>query len=229
MIRIIRGKSQPASSGSEQGSGSAGVPPAREQRFVDLRAEIDRQLQEAQQQADLLVAEAERQTRSIRQQACQQGLDDARQQTAQAVSAGVDQRLQTVLPAVRDSVSGIQQERVRLLQAWERQLIQLAVAIAERIVRRELTQQPEITIDLIRETLELAAGSTTLKLRLHPADQQALQEPLQALLARCGESTRLEAVADPAIEQGGCIVDTEYGTIDQQIGTQLERIENELV
>jgi len=35
-------------------------------------------------------------------------------------------------------------------------------------------------------------------------------------------------VADPDITPGGCRVDTQFGSIDQQLETQLARIEEEL-
>jgi flagellar biosynthesis/type III secretory pathway protein FliH len=38
-----------------------------------------------------------------------------------------------------------------------------------------------------------------------------------------------EVVSDTTIEQGGSRVETRFGTIDQQIESQLKRIEDELI
>ena len=218
MIRIIRSKHSPAQEPSES-----------DPRFVDVSDEIDTLLAEARDQAQGVLAEAEREADEIRQQAHQQGLADARQQHREAVQAEVDQRLQALLPAIQAAVAAIDGERIRQLQCWEQNLIRLAVAIAERIVRCELQQQPRIQLEWIREALELAAGSPTIKLHLHPTDQKALEEPLRGVLASLGDPTGFEILADPEIGRGGCVVETEHGCIDQQLETQLSRIQDELV
>ena len=81
---------------------------------------------------------------------------------------------------------------------------------------------------LVREALELAAGSSHVRLHLSPADCDALQPRLDALLQELAGLGRPEVVADPQIEPGGCRVETRFGTIDQQLETQLARIEEEL-
>ena len=111
---------------------------------------------------------------------------------------------------------------------WEAQAIYLAAAIAARIIRRELARDPQIQARYIQEALELAAGCGQVRVRIHPDDRQALGVPaaqwLEPLLARASA----ELVADPTVSPGGCVVETQHGQIDQQIETQLARIEEEL-
>jgi flagellar assembly protein FliH len=104
----------------------------------------------------------------------------------------------------------------------------LAAKIAERIIRRELTHTPEIAVDQVRAALELAAGSPSLKIAMHPDDFAALGGQINQLtkeIARCAEA---EIVPDITVSLGGCRVETRQGLIDQQIETQLERIIVEL-
>jgi flagellar biosynthesis/type III secretory pathway protein FliH len=51
-------------------------------------------------------------------------------------------------------------------------------------------------------------------------------EHLSATLSRLAPS---QIVADDAISIGGCRVETKFGAIDQQVESQLRRIEEELV
>lgn len=59
-------------------------------------------------------------------------------------------------------------------------------------------------------------------IRLHPADFQALEKAGNPLVST-GESRTITLVADPAVELGGCILETALGTFDAQLATQLER------
>ena len=53
----------------------------------------------------------------------------------------------------------------------------MAAAIARRVIRRELTRQPEIPLALVREALELAAGSAQVRIHLNPADHRGAGQP----------------------------------------------------
>ena len=74
-------------------------------------------------------------------------------------------------------------------------------------VRRELSQFPEITLDLVREALELASGGGRLALRLNPKDYETLGDHAEQLVARIGQLTSADVVADPAVQPGGCRVE----------------------
>ena len=108
---------------------------------------------------------------------------------------------------------------------WEQHALRVASAIASRIVRREIDKVPLITLDLVREALQLAAGNERITLRLHPDDQATLGDRVSTLAGELGSLAEVRVVADPAITSGGCRVDTEFGSIDQQLEAQLDREE----
>ncbi len=132
------------------------------------------------------------------------------------------------MPAVREAVAGVEQAKAAWLTHWERSALGLATAIAERVIRREVARTPEITLSLVTEALELAAGSSEVQLRMHPDDLAALGSHVEQLLAEVGRLGAAALVADAAISPGGCRVDTRHGTIDQQFEAQLARIAQEL-
>ena len=81
---------------------------------------------------------------------------------------------------------------------------------------------------LIREALELAAGSAHVRLHLHPDDHKALGGQVQLLATAISGLGEAEVIADAGVSRGGCRVETRFGTIDQQFEAQLDRIEEEL-
>lgn len=136
--------------------------------------------------------------------------------------------LEKQLAAARAAVDAIHAARVQWLAHWHGAALGVATAIAERIIRREVERAPDVTLALVKEALELAAGSAQVQLVMHPDDLAALcgqVERLTAELARLGDA---KIVADDSITRGGCRVDTRFGAIDQQIETQLARIALEL-
>jgi flagellar biosynthesis/type III secretory pathway protein FliH len=137
--------------------------------------------------------------------------------------------MQTILPALQKAVAGLKDERMHWHQQCEATLVRLACRIAERLIRRELRDCPEIPRAWIRESLELASGAATISLRLHPQDLEGLGTGVDRLAEEIGRLAPLKVVADDTLDRGGCVVQTEFGTIDMQLPTQLARLEEELL
>jgi len=74
----------------------------------------------------------------------------------------------------------------------------------------------------------MAVGSPRVRLSLHPADLETLGSQVKRLTGELNRVGSIEVVADPAITAGGCKIDAEHGTMDQQFEAQLARIETEL-
>jgi flagellar assembly protein FliH len=146
----------------------------------------------------------------------------------QQIDARVDARLDGLAAAVRSAVDGIEASRAEWLAHWERSALGVATAIAARVIRREVQRTPEITLDLVREALELASGSAEVQLRMHPDDLAAFGKRVRQLADELGRLGDAKIVADAEITRGGCRVDTRFGSIDQQFEAQLARIELEL-
>lgn len=196
--------------------------------FIDASVEVRSQLNNARNEASRILKEAQEQADGIRQDAEQEGVCQATRTVQKQVRLEVGRRLETALPALEEAVRSIDCEKARHLKQCEAHVVRLATAIAERLVRRELGHAPDITLDLVREALDLAAGSERIKLHLNPADYGTLGEQADQLTARLSETTATEIVANPAVSLGGCLVETEFGDIDQQFESQLARIEEEL-
>ena len=107
--------------------------------------------------------------------------------------------------------------------------MKLAAAIASRICRRELSRQPDITLTWVREALEMAAGDAQVVLRLNPDDHALLGTQIDSITKQLNGLGEVQVIADPAIRAGGCRVDTEFGSLDQQREAQLARITEELL
>ena len=196
--------------------------------FDDMTVAADKYLDRIRSDAAQIVASAKQEAEQLRRQAQNDGRRQAVEQAEQEVAELVRKQLAGVLPALERAVEQLQQARQDWGKQWEQNAVHLAAAIAARVIRRELSQTPQIPLDLVREALELVSGSTQITLRLHPADRQALGSGVEELAARLAKLAPADVVADPDVTPGGCIVTTEFGEIDQRIESQLARIEQEL-
>lgn len=147
---------------------------------------------------------------------------------AEPAAPKADETLNSLVVVLGSAARELESAKAQWLAHWEQAALVVASAIAARVIRREVERTPDITLALVKEALELAAGSADVQLRMHPDDLAALGKRVKQLaseLARLGDA---RIVADPEITKGGCRVDTRFGAIDQQFEAQLARIELEL-
>lgn len=101
------------------------------------------------------------------------------------------------------------------------ELVQLAVAVARHMVRRELKADPGQVVAIVREALEqLPVASTDVRLHLHPQDAALIRESLPL---KDGE-TRWQIVESPVLSRGGCRVETGISQIDATVETRFAAI-----
>ena len=134
-----------------------------------------------------------------------------------------------VLAALQQAVADLQHAKQQWLSHWEAAAVRLAAAIAARVIRRELRAQPEITLALVREALELAAGSPNVRVSSEPEGLQAAGLAGPRDDRRHVGPGRRRSDLRRGDRPGRLRVETRFGTIDQQIESQLKRIEEELI
>ncbi len=175
-----------------------------------------------------LIAQAHIDAEAIRRRAEEQGREAGLRTAERMLEEKVSHDVANVVSTLKTAVDRIEATKVEWLARWEHMAVRLAVAIAGRVIRREVEQTPDITLDLVREALELAAGADEIQLRLHPDDYQALGLQAQQIAAEISRLGKTQIISDSQVSKGGCKVETPRGCIDQQFETQLARIEQEL-
>ena len=209
--------------------------------FDDMRRQCDEFVANARQQGEQLLAKTAIEAEEIRRHAHAEGLaagqrdglasaEQLIQTRALEIAAQQTQdKLRTALPAFEALARSLEIERDRWITHWEAAAVQLSAAIAEKILRHELSRRPELAVAIIQEALQLATGQPHLKLRLHPQDIELLQGCGQEALSRLESVGDAALVPDESISRGGCLIETRHGLIDARLETQLERITAELL
>ena len=192
--------------------------------FDDMAGQAKKYLDQVRADAAKIVVQAQQEAAAVRAQAQAEG----RQAALAEVDQMIQRQLSTVIPALRQAILDIHQAKQAWLAQWETAGIHLAAEIAKRLIRGELTRQPEIPLTLIREALQLAAGSGYVRLLLNPDDHRALRGQVQLLVREMSGLGETQIVADASVSPGGCRVETRFGSIDQTFEAQLARVEEEL-
>lgn len=196
--------------------------------FSDMASQGDDYVRRVRDEAAKIVEQAKAEADAIRKQAEAEGHAAANAEIARLLDQRVGSQLESLRPALDGVVAELQASRGEWLSHWRASALSLASAIAERIVRRELAADPTISEAWLAEALTLAAGASDITVRLSPGDHEHLSAHAERLAETLSGLGELRFVADPSISAGGCRVETRHGSIDQQLATQLERLNEEL-
>jgi len=134
-------------------------------------------------------------------------------------------RGEAVVRRLADTVDELRKFRADLLQKTERQVVQLALAIARRIVHREVRLDRELLETMGRVALDRLGAVSTATIRLHPDDYAAVTRGASEGAAESGTTI----VADPLVRRGGCVVESDFGVIDVSVDSQIQEMATALL
>jgi flagellar assembly protein FliH len=119
-------------------------------------------------------------------------------------------------------IEGFGEQRDAYLREVEREVVELALAVAARILRREAQMDPLLLTGAVRVALGQLTGATEVRLKVPPTELELWTESIAAVpnlpvrpVVAAGEGMRL----------GECVIETELGSVDLGIRPQLSEIE----
>ncbi len=148
-----------------------------------------------------------------RKLAFDEGAKKAREEAADEMKA-VDDRLARTL---RDLV--VSKRRMR--SEAEADVVQLSLAIAKRILHRELTTDPESIQGVVHAALRKLQNREVASVRVCPS----AVETIRLVLERAGINPAVSVISDPKMQNGDLVFETTLGELDASIETQLKEIQ----
>ena len=174
------------------------------------------------------------------QQRCEKMLQDARLKVSEIEKLGyekgfaegqragseVGERMgEALVKQYSAGLDAINKLRRDVFAASEREVIRLALEVARKVIKREVAIDEELILTLVRVALARVADQSLATVRVNPKDFQVIQRHHAADGNAGALSESVKLVEDPLIARGGCIIETESGTIDARVEEQLREIE----
>jgi len=206
-LPMWEGWGEAAATGSAQ-NGHPAHEHGRSPAEAALRAEFDKRQAEETRKA----------FEAGRERGRQEGRQAEREAQAAVLATAAEQRTQQAAELIQSFV----QERDRFLHAVEHEVVELALAVAARILRREAQMDALLLTGAVRVALGQLSGSTQVRLRVPPTELNLWTEAM-ALLPNL--ALKPTVVAGEGMRLGDCVVETEMGSVDLGLREQLSEIE----
>ncbi len=188
---------------------------------------VHRRVMDAGEEAAKILAKADGEAGRVRKEA-EAVLAEARARAAQEVKRGYAEGETKGLAQVTEKLMAVERLREEFYTNAESDVVNLVLDIAEKIVGRMVRENPEMIRSVVRQALERSLGDR-ITVRVNPEDYKSLMESDHDFREVLDRTKRLSFREDEAISKGGCIVETEVGTIDGQLETQMAAIKKALM
>ena len=142
---------------------------------------------------------------------------------AQGMGAG-EESYRAKLGRVDSLSAQLQEEREGFFDRIEPELVRLAVSIAEKILDQELELRPELVVDMVRSAMKRLRDRERLIVRVNPRDFEQVRSARDDLIGAVDGVRKLEVVEDRRVDPGGCVIESQNGTLDARIRTQVGEI-----
>ena len=174
--------------------------------------------------------EGGRSSREQPQGEAQQRLEQARGEGEAKAQSAFAQQLQLERAAIASALAGFDRERESYFHQVEAEVVQLALAIARKVVHREVEADPLLLAAVVRVALEKVGRETKVTLFVHPSrasvwHEHFFRDAANNAAAHNDGAGALEIVADSSLALDQCRVETAHGSTEIGIEKQLKEIE----
>jgi flagellar assembly protein FliH len=164
----------------------------------------------------------------IEQHAFARGYEQGERAGADAATAAAGQAVasagQGLLRRLADTIEQLSETRQDLIRRTERQLVELSLAIARQVLRREISLDRSLLVAMARVALDRLGETKAATIRLHPDDYAELNAG-----AAASAGPTVSIVADPAVERGGCLVECDAGWMSVGLDSQYSELTRTLL
>lgn len=154
----------------------------------------------------------------------EEGLNAGQKEGFDAAQAAHSAELASLNEAWREALDEWKARRETQYEEGRRDLLQLALGIAERIVMSMPKHDVEVARRQVDASIELLLDRTDLRIRVNPADTAMLEEHLPLMLEAMSGASKASIESDESISRGGCIISTPDGDVDARLEEQLSHI-----
>jgi flagellar assembly protein FliH len=165
------------------------------------------------------VAAAEAEAERLREDARRDGFEAGR-------AAGLEHARAELEPAARALAEALQEAMAQgdqLAALLEREAVELAMVVAEKVVAGAVSERPERVLDVVTGALRGLVERRRLTILVHPEDADLVRDRIDAICAELGGVEHCEVRAERRVARGGALLHTPDGELDVRLDAKLRR------
>ncbi|MGI5174045.1 flagellar assembly protein FliH [Treponema sp. OMZ 840] len=187
--------------------------------------EAARIIKDAENRSLDIIQEAERRYEKNVSDARKEGFDKGHEdgyQTGRQEVLRLINRLHVIVERTMD-------RRKNILEETEQQIVDLVLLISRKVVKIISENQRNVIMSNVLHALRKVKGRGDVTIRVNLADMDLTSEHVKDFIESVESVKSITIAEDSAVDKGGCIVETDFGSIDARISSQLAELEQKIL
>ncbi len=182
--------------------------------------EAEHVISNAREEADAILADAKDQAEVIREQARNEGFITGQQEG----NAKAEIRLEELSRQLEADQRRLEEDYYQKIQELEPYLVDIVANIFEKVFHIQFDDKKQILLYLIQKVILNAEGTKDFQVRVSLKDYQFVEEHKNEIIEQVGAAVHVEIMADAALQERQCMIETDSGVFDCGIDIQLENM-----
>jgi flagellar assembly protein FliH len=200
------------------------------QSIIDSAEESARSIElAAQDQVNRLREAFRKESELLRLEAKEQGYQEGFELGKQEAESQIQQEYSEKIEQTNKLLELAHEQKDAIISEAEPFLLELSTEIAKRIIKQELTDYPDKFVELIKQHILRIKEREYVSVCIHPDDYEFVQSQRAQLVAVVNGETEIKIIPDPLVSTKGCVIRTDYGSVDARIDIQIEEIKNAIL
>jgi len=180
----------------------------------------------AQEEAELVRSQAEEEAQQIRKRA----FEEAYAEGLKKAQLDIEEDRQAALQQSAEIIEEARQTKIQIMRSCESDMVRLVMAVAKKVIASELTTNPDIIINVLRESISYLDKPDNIMVYVNPRDLERLLDvtKTETFFDIGTNDVNLNFQGDDRISPGGCSLESEGGSVDTRLETRIAAVEQAL-
>jgi flagellar assembly protein FliH len=182
------------------------------------------QLLEEIDERERYIKQVTEKTHSVEKEAYEKGF-------AQGEKAGMElgeKRFDSVIKSFNEALEEVRRLKEELYQKTEQEMLELVLAITRRIIKKEVSTDNKVILNLIKSALKYVADQERVKVRLNPSDLEFASQHKGEIMEGMKEMGNVILEGNEGVSRGDAVIESNHGIIDCGIEKHLQKVEEAL-
>lgn len=192
---------------------------------ADAENEAARILDRAKNEAAQVVSDAQSERERLQEEARQNGFDQGHAEGYEKGAAEAER----LVDRMHKMIEAVMQRREEILKETESQIVELVILMARKVIKILSDSQKNVVMANTLAALKKVKARGNVTLRVNMEDVKLTTEHVSEFIQHVENVQGITVLEDSSVEKGGCIVETDFGSIDARISSQLTELENKIL
>ncbi|MCS7243512.1 MAG: FliH/SctL family protein [Candidatus Calescibacterium sp.] len=179
-------------------------------------------LTEAQKQAEMIIKKAIEEAQNKAKEILEQSYSQGFQQGLEDAHKKLENEYQKKILELQQEIDNIFNIRKKLVKDFEKELIELVLDVAERIISKKIEEEGSVVVSYLSDLLTRVERSKSITIWVNPDELEDVKNFKENFKYLLEDVENLTIAPDQRISKGGCIIETNFGKIDSRISTKFD-------